>query len=106
VLLSEARRVRKVARRRARRFRLHRCVAGDQMADQPGAQGSSTCLLSRARRFRPAPRRSPGAAPNPYLQFPWSWELHDGWDLSGMFTRVLPPLGPTNVITSSLSRKW
>src|SRR6516165_6751365 len=27
-----------------------------------------------------------GRGAQPYLQFPWSWELHDGWGLSGMFT--------------------
>ena len=32
-----------------------------------------------------------GHGAQPYLQFPWSWELRDGWGLSGMFTRVLPP---------------
>jgi hypothetical protein len=27
----------------------------------------------------------------PYLQFPWSWELHDGWGVSGMFTEFFRP---------------
>jgi Putative MetA-pathway of phenol degradation len=27
-----------------------------------------------------------GRGVQPYLQLPWSWELHDGWGLSGMFT--------------------
>ena len=31
----------------------------------------------------------PGA--QPYLQLPWSWELHDGWGLSGMFTEFFRP---------------
>ena len=31
----------------------------------------------------------PGA--QPYLQFPWSWELNDGWGLSGMFTEFFRP---------------
>jgi hypothetical protein len=31
----------------------------------------------------------PGA--QPYLQFPWSWELRSGWGLSGMFTEFFRP---------------
>lgn len=31
----------------------------------------------------------PGA--QPYLQVPWSWELHDGWGVSGMFTEFFRP---------------
>jgi hypothetical protein len=31
----------------------------------------------------------PGA--QPYVQMPWSWELHDGWDLSGMLTEFFRP---------------
>lgn len=31
----------------------------------------------------------PGA--QPYLQLPWSWELDDGWGLSGMLTEFLRP---------------
>src|ERR1700682_2988634 len=27
-----------------------------------------------------------GRGAQPYLQFPWSWELRSGWGLSGMFT--------------------
>jgi hypothetical protein len=32
-----------------------------------------------------------GRGAQPYLQFPWSWELHDGWSLSGMFTEFFRP---------------
>jgi Putative MetA-pathway of phenol degradation len=32
-----------------------------------------------------------GRGTQPYLQFPWSWELHDGWGLSGMFTEFVRP---------------
>jgi Putative MetA-pathway of phenol degradation len=32
----------------------------------------------------------PGA--QPYLQMPWSWELHDGWGLSGMLTEFFHPV--------------
>ena len=31
----------------------------------------------------------PGA--QPYLQMPWSWELHDGWGVSGMLTEFFRP---------------
>jgi hypothetical protein len=36
----------------------------------------------------------PGA--QPYLQFPWSWELRSGWRLSGMFTEFFHPSEPTS----------
>jgi Putative MetA-pathway of phenol degradation len=32
-----------------------------------------------------------GRGSQPYLQFPWSWELHDGWGVSGMFTEFFRP---------------
>ena len=32
-----------------------------------------------------------GRGSQPYLQLPWSWELHDGWGLSGMFTEFFRP---------------
>jgi Putative MetA-pathway of phenol degradation len=32
-----------------------------------------------------------GHGAQPYLQFPWSWELHDGWGVSGMFTEFFRP---------------
>lgn len=41
----------------------------------------------------------PGA--QPYLQMPWSWELHDGWGVSGMFTEFFRP---SDVVTPG-SRK-
>jgi hypothetical protein len=36
----------------------------------------------------------PGA--QPYLQFPWSWELRGGWGLSGMFTEFFRPSDPSS----------
>src|SRR5258705_12647894 len=36
----------------------------------------------------------PGA--QPYLQFPWSWELHSRWGLSGMFTEFFRPSDPAS----------
>jgi Putative MetA-pathway of phenol degradation len=32
-----------------------------------------------------------GRGAQPYLQFPWSYELHEGWGLSGMFTEFFRP---------------
>jgi hypothetical protein len=32
-----------------------------------------------------------GRGAQPYLQFPWSYELYDGWGLSGMFTEFFRP---------------
>ena len=32
-----------------------------------------------------------GRGAQPYLQLPWSWELHDGWGVSGMFTEFFRP---------------
>jgi hypothetical protein len=32
-----------------------------------------------------------GRGTQPYLQFPWSWELQDGWGVSGMFTEFFRP---------------
>jgi hypothetical protein len=36
----------------------------------------------------------PGA--QPYLQFPWSWELRGGWGMSGMLTGFFRPSEPTS----------
>ncbi|WP_426437225.1 transporter [Bradyrhizobium genosp. P] len=32
-----------------------------------------------------------GPGMQPYLQMPWSWELHEGWGLSGMLTEFFRP---------------
>jgi hypothetical protein len=46
--------------------------------------------------------RIAGPGPQPYLQFPWSWELHSGWGLSGMFTEFFRPSDPASkVITEA-----
>ncbi|WP_291712744.1 transporter [Bradyrhizobium sp.] len=36
-----------------------------------------------------------GRGTQPYLQSPWSWELNDGWGLSGMLTEFFRPAEPT-----------
>lgn len=40
----------------------------------------------------------PGA--QPYLQMPWSWELHDGWGVSGMLTEFFRP---SDVVTPRIT---
>jgi hypothetical protein len=37
-----------------------------------------------------------GRGAQPYLQMPWSWQLHDGWGLSGMLTEFFRPAELTN----------
>jgi hypothetical protein len=37
-----------------------------------------------------------GRGAQPYVQMPWSWELHDGWGLSGMLTEFFRPAELTN----------
>src|SRR6266481_5094316 len=37
-----------------------------------------------------------GRGTQPYLQFPWSWELRGGWGLSGMLTEFIRPSDPTS----------
>ena len=54
-----------------------------------------------------------GRGAQPYLQFPWSWELHDGWGLSGMLTEFFRPselttkriMETTFVIEKNVSKK-
>jgi Putative MetA-pathway of phenol degradation len=35
-----------------------------------------------------------GPGVQPYIQFPWSWSLADGWAITGMFTNFLVPGDP------------
>jgi hypothetical protein len=37
-----------------------------------------------------------GRGAQPYVQLPWSWELHDGWGVSGMLTEFFRPSDPTS----------
>ena len=37
-----------------------------------------------------------GRGAQPYVQFPWSWELRDGWGLSGMLTEFFRPSEATS----------
>jgi hypothetical protein len=41
-----------------------------------------------------------GRGAQPYLQFPWSWELHGGWGVSGMLTEFIRPSDPTSKLVT------
>ena len=41
-----------------------------------------------------------GPGPQPYLQFPWSWELSGGWSVSGMQTLFFHPSDPVSKLAS------
>jgi hypothetical protein len=41
-----------------------------------------------------------GPGVQPYVQFPWSWELGGGWGLSGMLTNFIVPADPVNKLTT------
>jgi len=41
-----------------------------------------------------------GPGVQPYVQFPWSWDLGHGWGISGMLTNFLSPEDPTNKLTT------
>ena len=40
----------------------------------------------------------PGA--QPYLEFPWSWELSDGWSVNGMLTNFVAPAAYVNRLST------
>jgi hypothetical protein len=41
-----------------------------------------------------------GPGVQPYVQFPWSWELGSGWGLSGMLTNFIVPADPVNKLST------
>jgi len=41
-----------------------------------------------------------GPGVQPYMQFPWSWELGGGWGLSGMLTNFFTPADPINKVAT------
>ncbi len=41
-----------------------------------------------------------GEGVQPYVQFPWSWDLSGGWGVSGQFTNFLAPADPVNKLTT------
>jgi Putative MetA-pathway of phenol degradation len=41
-----------------------------------------------------------GGGAQPYVQFPWAVELHDGWGISGMLTEFFRPSDPTSKRTT------
>jgi Putative MetA-pathway of phenol degradation len=41
-----------------------------------------------------------GPGLQPYVQFPWSWDLGGGWGISGMFTNFVVPADPVNKLST------
>src|SRR5580700_2904621 len=41
-----------------------------------------------------------GPGVQPYLQFPWSWELGGGWSVNGMLTNFVVPADPINKLST------
>jgi hypothetical protein len=41
-----------------------------------------------------------GLGVQPYVQFPWSWQLSGGWSVNGMLTNFLTPADPTNKVST------
>jgi hypothetical protein len=41
-----------------------------------------------------------GPGVQPYVQFPWSWDLGSGWGISGMLTNFLLPADPNNKLST------
>ena len=40
--------------------------------------------------------RIAGPGVQPYVQFPWSWEVRDGWSVNGMVTEFIRPSDPAD----------
>jgi hypothetical protein len=75
---------------RARAVGLHRCrpAVKWQMSPVPGKIDLSAVTGIGLPTGR---KELVGPGPQPYLQFPWSWEIASGWGVSGMFTTFLHP---------------
>jgi hypothetical protein len=41
-----------------------------------------------------------GPGVQPYIQFPWSWELGGGWSVSGMLTNFMRPADPNDTLSA------
>jgi Putative MetA-pathway of phenol degradation len=41
-----------------------------------------------------------GPGVQPYVQFPWSWQLSGGWSVSGMLTNFFMPADPRNKLST------
>jgi Putative MetA-pathway of phenol degradation len=41
-----------------------------------------------------------GPGVQPYVQFPWSWELGGGWSVNGMLTNFIVPADPVNKLST------
>jgi hypothetical protein len=41
-----------------------------------------------------------GPGVQPYVQFPWSWQLGSGWSVTGMLTNFMTPADPINKLST------
>ena len=41
-----------------------------------------------------------GPGVQPYVQFPWSWQLGNSWSVNGMLTNFFTPADPTNKVST------
>jgi outer membrane putative beta-barrel porin/alpha-amylase len=41
-----------------------------------------------------------GPGVQPYVQFPWSWQLGSGWSVTGMLTNFMTPADPTHKLST------
>jgi hypothetical protein len=41
-----------------------------------------------------------GRGVQPYVQFPWSWQLGSGWSVTGMLTNFMTPADPTHKLST------
>jgi hypothetical protein len=41
-----------------------------------------------------------GPGVQPYVQFPWSWQLGSSWSVNGMLTNFFTPADPTNKVST------
>src|SRR3984957_6427175 len=44
-----------------------------------------------------------GPGVQPYVQFPWSWQLSGGWSVNGMLTNFFTPADPINKVSTETS---
>jgi hypothetical protein len=75
----------------ARSIRLFRRRGPASNGRSAQCRGRSTSRSRPASHCRPARVDVAGRGTQPYIQLPWSWELHDGWGVSGMFTEFFRP---------------
>jgi hypothetical protein len=71
-----------------------------QISPMPGAFDLS---ITAGAGLPTGPTAIAGPGIQPYLQFPWSRELGDGWGISGMLTSFFIPVDPTNQFSQQVT---